>query len=161
VRRQRSRLRFGRRQWARLLVELRRRGEGRRESGAFLLADAKRLGRVRKIVYLDDLDPECLTGSISLRGFAYSKLWALCRDGGLRVVGDIHTHPGLAVGQSPVDQENPMIGRAGHLALIAPSFAQGKIGPRNLGVHEFLGNGRWQSSFGREADKLVYVGWLP
>ncbi len=62
-----------------MISELARRGQGRRESGAFLLAD--RDGpptTVTRVVYLDDLDPNCLTGGISFDGLAYSKLWDIC-----------------------------------------------------------------------------------
>jgi hypothetical protein len=57
-----------RRTWRRMCGELRRRGEERRESGAFLLAPADETsgrgtrGTVTAVVYYDDLDAHCLTG---------------------------------------------------------------------------------------------------
>jgi hypothetical protein len=156
----RRRLRFRRGLWANLRAELFRRGGGERESGAFLLASASDPRRVRELVFLDDLDPHCLTGGISLSGSAYGKLWDFCEQRQLRVVADIHTHPGESVRQSAIDKDNPMVAMPGHLALIMPSFAAGRVRPGQLGVHEYLGNGRWKSSYGRAAKQLVQVGWL-
>ena len=69
-------LRMRRSDWETMIIELRRRGHGRRESGAFLLADRDGAPTtVTRVVYLDDLDPNCLTGGISFDGLAYSKLW--------------------------------------------------------------------------------------
>ena len=72
--------------------------------------------------YFDDLDPECLVGNIHIRASGFSKLWDLCDVEGLRVVADIHTHPGTSVAQSSIDRANPMIAREGHLALIVPAL---------------------------------------
>ena len=52
-----------------MIAELGRRGNGRRESGAFLLCDRAGDQRtVTRVVYLDDLDPDCLTGGIEFNG---------------------------------------------------------------------------------------------
>ncbi|MEK6251646.1 MAG: hypothetical protein AABM43_06850 [Actinomycetota bacterium] len=145
-----------------MIEELGRRGEGRREAGAFLLAPRKgERRRVSRIVYLDDLDPHCLVGSIHLNGDAYSALWSLCDRDQLRVIADIHTHPGKGVRQSAIDMDNPMVARRGHLALIAPDLATRPISPRELGVHEYLAEDGWSSRFGRKARRLVYVGRHP
>jgi hypothetical protein len=40
------------------------------------------------------------------------------------------------------DQANPVMPRAGHLALILPNFARGKPQPGSIGMYEFLG--KWQ-----------------
>jgi proteasome lid subunit RPN8/RPN11 len=157
--RRRSRLRIRRELWDELIAELARRGLGRRESGAFLLAaaDGDRR-RVVRCVYFDDLDPTCLNGAISLRGAAYGKLWALCRSERLTVVADVHTHPGRCVGQSPTDRSNPMIATAGHLALIVADFAQGSADARDVGVHHYHGDHNWTSLFSRAAQKALYIG---
>lgn len=143
--------------WHSLLSQLRDRGDGRRESGAFLLAE-RNSRRVTTIVYLDDLDPDCLTGGISFNGIHYDKLWRLCSERGLAVIADVHTHPRAWVGQSPTDRENPMIAKPGHVALIVPSFAQGSLSPAGIGVHRYLGDAGWSSAYGRDAERLVYVG---
>src|SRR4051812_19069678 len=118
-------LRIRRPDWDAMIAELARRGEGRRESGAFLLGDRNGEPRtITRVVYLDDLDPNCLTGAIEFDGLAYSKLWDICDAEGRRVVGDVHTHPGPSVRQSGTDATNPMIAQAGHVAVIVPHFAQ-------------------------------------
>jgi hypothetical protein len=142
-----------------MIDELHRRGEERRESGGFLLGRRDGDSRlVTRVVYLDDIDPECLVGSIHLHGEAYGKLWDICDEAGLRVLGDIHTHPGDWVGQSPTDQENPMVARNGHIALIAPNFGSGDIKATHVGVHQYRGDDGWRTHFGREARRLLYVG---
>lgn len=161
-RRRQARLRFSRETWGEMIAELGHRGSGAKESGAFLLARRGGDGRtIAAVVYYDDLDPHCLTGGITLHGHAYRALTAVCDDGGLRVVGDAHTHPSSWVGQSETDRENPMVARSGHLALIIPHFAQGSIRNQEVGVHEYLGTEGWQSWLGREAARLVYVGRWP
>ena len=55
----------------------------------FLLAERENGRSVSKVVYLDDLDPESLVGSIHVHGSAYGKLWSLCDRESLRVVGDV------------------------------------------------------------------------
>jgi proteasome lid subunit RPN8/RPN11 len=142
-----------------MIGELGRRGEGRRETGAFLLAPRSgNASLVAQVVYLDDLDPNCLVGSIHLHGEAYSKLWSLCDREGMRVVGDIHTHPGTNVGQSRIDAANPMVARRGHLALIAPDLASRFVATAEIGVHEYRGDDGWESYFGRDAKRVIYVG---
>ena len=145
--------------WQELLDELAARGGGVRESGAFLLADtAGDRRRVARLVYLDDLDPDSLQGSISFRGTAYGALWRICRRERLTVVADIHTHPGPVVAQSTIDRANPMIATAGHVALIVPEYAQRRVEARDVGVHVYRGEHQWTSSFGRDAARLLYIG---
>jgi proteasome lid subunit RPN8/RPN11 len=154
-----ARLRFTNALWDAMLAELGRRGRGTRESGAFLLA--ARDGDLRTIdcvVYLDDLDPNCLTGAIAFDGAHYGKLWDICDQRDLKVVADVHTHPGPAVAQSGIDKDNPMIARVGHIAIIVPELATRPVSPHEIGVHEYLGDDGWRSSFGEDAADLVYVG---
>jgi hypothetical protein len=144
--------------WHELLGELEARGNGRRESGAFLLAAASpRNTLVSDIVYFDDLDPDCLVGAIHIRQRAFGKLWEICAERKLRVIGDIHTHPGSGIGQSLVDRDHPMIATRGHVGVIAPNFAQGVITPNDVGVHLYLGSEGWQSYFGADAEQRLRV----
>lgn len=155
----RSRLRFTSRTWAELTHELSVRGRGSRESGAFLLAPKNGDGRtVTWIVYLDDLDPDCLVGGIHFDGMAYRRLREVAIEREARVVADVHTHPGEWVEQSHTDQDNPMVARAGHIALIIPNFSAPPIKVHQVGVHEYLGDRGWRSWFGCDARKLLYVG---
>lgn len=154
-------VRLRRKQWRNLIKELGRRGEGHRESGAFLLAPRSKKSRVTRVEYYDDLDPRCLTGNIHFPGPAFSKLWDICENEGLVVVADVHTHPGASVHQSTIDAENPMVARAGHIALIVPYLATRSVRPRQVGVHQYAGDDGWKSWCGREAAARIGVTRCP
>ena len=145
--------------WRALLKELRRRGRNRTESGAFLLGrTSEDRRRIEAVAYYDDLDPDSLrTGIVVFDGRGYGPLWALCRDKGLTVVADVHTHGGLAR-QSGLDRDNPMIATAGHVAIIVPAFAQGHIRVADLGIYEYEGSHRWRDISGQRAADYFYVG---
>ncbi len=151
--------------WRDGLAEFRRRGRGERESGAFLLGRlAKARGRERRHVtrfaYYDDLDPHCLdTGIVVFDGVGYGPLWALCRETGLTVVADVHTHPGMAR-QSDADRRHPMIAKAGHVAVIVPDFAHGDPRGERLGVYEYDGAHRWRDYSGAAAHRFFHIGAL-
>jgi hypothetical protein len=147
--------------WRNGLRELGRRGEGRHESGAFLLGRKRGArGSVEKFVFYDDLDPHCLdTGIVVFDGAGFGPLWAICRATGLRVLADAHTHGGGSPArQSPVDRENPMVALAGHVAFIVPGFAQRPVRPAEMGVYEYLGEHRWREHCGAKAGRFFYVG---
>ena len=145
--------------WHEGLTELKQRGKGRRESGAFLLGRKKGNKRtVSNIVYYDDLDPHCLdSGIVILDGSAYAGLWKICRETRFEVLADVHTHPGSPY-QSGTDRDNPMIGVIGHIAIIVPNLAQRMVPSHELGVYEYLGNHRWQAYIGRDASRFFYIG---
>ena len=147
--------------FAALISELARRGNGERETGAFLLARAGHVPDrgarhlVTAVAYYDDLDPGSLTGGITFSADGYTALAALCRRDGLRVVGDIHTHPGSMIMQSAIDTAHPMTAVAGHIALIAPHYAGDVIGPADLGAHILKDGGKWTSFYARDAARIV------
>lgn len=133
--------------WAMLVLGLRRRGEDRRESGAFLLGHWNgSVGRVKRVAYYDDLDPRAYQGGIIVfHGEGLAALWKICRESRLEVVADCHTHGNAGTAQSVTDQRNPMLPEVGHMALIFPYFAH--LPPwsmRGVGVHEYLGSYRWR-----------------
>lgn len=143
--------------WEAMIIELRDRGRGHIESGAFLLANRPGDPRlVTRVIYYDDLDPNCLVGGIHFHGLAYGELWALCRSDGLAVVGDVHTHPTSWVHQSDIDKGSPMVAQKGHVALIVPHFAQQSTDPSQVGVHLFDGQ-RWTTWTGRDAATRLFV----
>jgi proteasome lid subunit RPN8/RPN11 len=152
-------LRCSRALWLSTLRELDRRGARRHEAGAFLLGreiDGRRV--VVDTVYYDELDPHAYdSGVCILEGESFAKLWALCREHKLTVVADVHTHGGLAI-QSEADQTNPMIARAGHVAIIVPDFASGPGRMGKLGVYEYCGNHHWIDYSGKQARRYLYVG---
>jgi hypothetical protein len=131
--------------WHRLCRRLRERGKQKsRESGAFLMGRV--VGGRRRIVdfvLYDDLDAHSLdSGIVRFDGRYFSDLWALCKAQDLVVVADIHVHPGGA-GQSKSDRTNPMISRAGHIALILPQFAAPPLRRRQIGIYRYLGAKEW------------------
>lgn len=155
-------LRCSERIWSQGLAELRNRGEGRRESGAFMLGDlamiaGRKRRNVRRFVFYDDLDPHCLeTGIVVFDGSGFGPLWTLCRETGLIVVADVHTHPGIAR-QSDADRRHPMIAKAGHVAVIVPDYANGQARGEQLGVYEYEGSHRWHDHSGPTADKFFVL----
>jgi hypothetical protein len=159
-RHRRALLRVDAARWQTLLAELGRRGHGRGESGAFLLAaKTARRPRVTEVIYYDDLDPHCLDGGdISLAGFAYSELWDICAAKHLRLIGDVHTHPTDNVKQSPTDRDHPMHAQSGHVALILPDFVTHTVGADAVGVHQYLGEEGWRSHTGSDARRNLYIG---
>jgi proteasome lid subunit RPN8/RPN11 len=132
--------------WWWLVRELRRRGGGLRESGAFLLGHHRRgLGIVTAFVFYDDIDPNALSrGHVHLAGEALNKVWDRCAATELEVLADVHTHPGGS-GQSESDQAYPMIAIKGHTALIVPDFARSMLNLRGVGVYRHLGARKWIS----------------
>ena len=155
----RPRIEIGLDLWQETVQELGRRSlGGKREAGVFLLARAgKGVPIVVRSAYFDDLDPECLVGNIHIRASGFSKLWDLCDVESLRVVADIHTHPGTSVAQSSIDQANPMIAREGHLALIVPHYGTRPVQASEVGVHEYRGDRGWASWFGSRAELVLRI----
>ena len=149
--------------WHAGVAELRRRGGGRRESGAFLLGDRVVRGgverrRVRQLVYFDDLDPHCLdTGIVVFDGAGFGLLWQICRNTGFEVVADVHTHPCMAR-QSDADRRHPMVAMAGHFAIIVPNFATRVPASDELGLYEYAGAHQWHDHSGPAARRIFYTG---
>jgi hypothetical protein len=84
-------------------------------------------------VFYDDVDPKALdTGIVTIRQTALPRLWEICRARGFGVVADVHVHP-RGYGQSESDRANPVMPRAGHLALILPNFARERPRPGTIG----------------------------
>lgn len=154
---------LSRRRFRQLLNELRRRGDNQRESGAFLLT--RRNGKpvaggyeVTEVYYYDDLDPGSLTGGITMHASGLSLMNQRCRANGLRVIGDIHTHPAMHVHQSTIDSNHPMIALPDHIALIAPNYATGAILPADLGAHRLRrGGGGWDAAYGADVGRMLHI----
>jgi hypothetical protein len=145
--------------WHEIVGDLYRRGENRHEAGVFLLGTVRDGRReVTAAVYYDELDPGAYaTGVCVLHGDAFAKLWALCRERKLTVVGDAHTHAGPGQ-QSDSDRTNPMVARAGHIAIIVPDFARWPIRRHRLGVYEYRGQHEWTDRSSR-APCFFYTGF--
>jgi proteasome lid subunit RPN8/RPN11 len=149
-------LQIPRMRWLNLIGELDRRSERIRESGAFLLAPSGSI-RSGRFAYYDDLAPGCLEkGYIRFPGEGYVALTRICLQARLRVVADVHTHPGPWTGQSGSDIAHPMMARAGHLALIVPNYARGnRFSLCGVGAYEYRGDQRW-----RDCRAEVQLVWL-
>ncbi len=131
--------------WRRLLLQLRQRGSGERESGAFLMGKPGSARVVRFICY-DDLDEAALeTGIITFHAVGFVRLWGICEREKLMVFADVHTHPSAWTEQSWSDRTHPMVALAGHVAVILPHFAQRtRSSLKRAGVYEYLGNHEWK-----------------
>lgn len=147
-------LKIKQRVWKKLIKELNQRGQSRRETGAFLLGN--KLGNtVTTFICYNDLDPQAFdSGIIIFNGDGYIPLWEYCTKNNVKVLADVHTHPGEWIEQSSSDMKHPMIAQKGHLALIVPAFAtkEGQL-LDGVGIHEFLGAGQWRSWKGK--DKII------
>jgi proteasome lid subunit RPN8/RPN11 len=133
--------------WRQLLVDLQRRGRnGKRESGAFLLgSQSAGCARINQFVLYDDLDPKCLdTGMVRFDGHYFGKLWDICKQRGISVVADVHTHP-EGSWQSDSDRAHPMISASGHIALIVPHFAAPPVDRSQIGIYRYEGSKRWSA----------------
>jgi len=129
------------------------------ESGAFLLG-YRRAGRTRitRFILYDDLDPHCLdTGIVRFDGRFFGPLWERCKQHGLSVVADVHVHPGSSA-QSDSDRTNPMISRAGHIALIVPYFAAQSVKLSDIGVYLYEGAKRWHTVPPADRAAYLYIG---
>lgn len=151
-----KRLEFSHGVWPALMKDLRQRGGGRRESGAFLLGHVDETSKVvLEWLPYDELDPKSLSYAyVRLESSAFSRLWAICFNRKLEVVADVHTHP-MGPRQSLSDRSNPMISTVGHMALIVPRFAGGNVAPSDLSVNVYLGGRRWASYFDENAASLI------
>jgi proteasome lid subunit RPN8/RPN11 len=147
--------------WAGVISQLRRRGAARRESGAFLLGVPGDNPKACDCLYYDDLDPHALeSGAVNFHAEGYARLWQACRERGVDVLVDIHTHPGADVRQSPIDQRHPMVPTVGHTALIVPHLARTtKWSLEAVGVYEYLGNFRWKAHTVKVSPRRVVLCW--
>lgn len=146
--------------WRAGVAELRRRADGQRESGAFLLGTKGNVRRIEEFCFYDDIDPNALRSDmVIINGRRLGDLWTHCRKTGRSVVADVHVHPG-GFGQSNSDRANPIIAEIGHMAMILPHFAERETKPGRIGVYEYLGSRRWRDrSFERPCP--LHVGWWP
>lgn len=148
--------------WHRGVDELRRRtNNSTRESGAFLLGRKEGAQRwIEEFVYYDDIDPHALdSGIVNIDGRRLGALWKHCRTVKREVVADVHLHP-FGYGQSPSDQENPIMAEVGHMAFIIPYYAQRATGPSGIGVFRYKGGFRWDD-LSRSRLPLLHLGWWP
>jgi hypothetical protein len=128
-----------------MVTQLQRRGQGVRESGAFMLGDISG-NKIKHFILYDDLDPDALSsGIVSFHGAGFVSLWNFCTQNKMQVLADVHTHGDNWTGQSETDRTNPMIELPGHIALILPHFAaRSKWSLKGVGIYEYLGDHQWE-----------------
>jgi proteasome lid subunit RPN8/RPN11 len=133
--------------WACLLADLKRKGAGRGESGAFLLGrEGAAPQRVSSYICYDDIDPRAQQhGAIAFHAEGYAALWQHCKEKAVQVLADVHTHPGPDVRQSSIDQRHPMLPIVGHTAMIVPNFGRSAWWSlKDVGVYEHVGAFKWR-----------------
>ena len=142
--------------WSALIQHLRHQGAGIRESGGFLLGHKTDSGRiVTSVLPYERLQANALHNDyVELTATSFAKLWSFCRQEGLSVVADVHTHR-LGASQSRSDRTNPMVALAGHIAFIVPRFAQGNVRLQDLGMYVYQGDHRWITYSGSDVARLV------
>ncbi len=142
--------------WTQLIKELCLRGEGERETGAFLLGKNDS-NIITQFICYNDLDSEAFdSGIIIFKSDGYIPLWKYCNENSLKVLADVHTHPGRWTGQSSPDKQHPMISQRGHVALIVPCYAtRPQTSIRGVGVYEYLGDKIWKTI--RNKSKTIQI----
>lgn len=143
--------------WDSLIATLRNRGDGCRESAAFLLG-YRHSGYRECVDFIphDDLDPHCLRwGAIHFDGVHYHKLWEICKARKCDVIADIHTHPYREF-ISDIDRQNPAIGKIGHISLIVPYYAMRRTDPGAIGIYQSLGERTGEPFIPRSGKNLSY-----
>lgn len=141
-----------------MTADLRHRGGGIRESGAFLLGRISGGTRyVEAWIPYDELDPDAFArGYVRVSTAAFTRLWQACSELNLTVVGDVHTHP-RGPGQSRSDKANPMISLVGHIALIIPHYAIEIVSAGDVSVNVYQGSKKWDCFIGREAQHRLRI----
>jgi proteasome lid subunit RPN8/RPN11 len=148
--------------WRRVILDLRRRGAGRRESGCFLLGVSRgATGTTKEYVCYDDLDPNAYQGGgIAFHAAGCAALWTHCRERHLEILADVHTHGGTDTCQSDIDRRNPMIPLVGHTALIVPLFAHTRWWLLDgVGVYAYLGHFKWRTFGADRSQRIALALW--
>jgi hypothetical protein len=146
--------------WRHIVREIERRGDHMTEAGAFLLGrEVAGHRQIEDAIFYDELDPNAYSsGACILHGDAFGKLWAVCRARKQTVLADVHSHPRLGF-QSYEDRTNPMVARAGHIALILPDFGRWPIDRRRFGIYEYRGSHEWADRRPTVAPGFFYTGY--
>lgn len=130
---------IGERLLERSLTILRACGAGRRECMLFWLAPGDEPSRIVDVAHLPHTASR---GSCDIDGDALNSLWRRLAANDLRIVVQVHTHPGLAY-HSPTDDQFPVIPRAGLLSLVLPDFAKAPFDPATSFLVRLDHDGRW------------------
>ncbi|KWT98603.1 hypothetical protein APY03_0291 [Variovorax sp. WDL1] len=129
-----------------------------RESGAFLLGKKEPSRRViTHFLPYEQLQPDALHDDyVALNAASFAALWELCARLDVSVVADVHTHR-FGAGQSLSDRTNPMVALSGHIALIVPQFAQGRVRIVDVNMYVYQGSHRWTTFKGSDVQARLRV----
>ncbi len=121
------------------LTTLRLCGEGSRECMLFWLAACDGCEQVVEVAHL----PHAAThGSCEIDGRALNGLWRRLATEDLRIVAQVHTHPGAAF-HSRTDDQFPVLPRVGLLSLVVPNFALTEFDPSECFLGRLEADGSW------------------
>ena len=145
--------------WTETWLGLRSRGRGEVESAAIWAGKREAATETAEAVYfLDDL-----AGHVQDSGYhrvpeeALAELFGRLQRDKRVIVADVHTHPSEWVGLSGLDKRNPIEFRKGLYALVLPSYAMPKPSLNPVGMHEYLGNGKWRTLSKRAKKKTLLI----
>lgn len=129
--------------WLSLIIGLRKRAQGTRESGGFLLTYPNS-SVINEIAFYDQFDKKVSeTGIIQFKGAV--KLYKYLALNKKIIAMDIHTHPTKDTRQSISDKKHPMVRIPGHIAMIAPKFASDyTMMPKDCSIYEYCGGYEWK-----------------
>lgn len=101
-------------------------------------------GEVTHVYFLNDL-PNVEAHRLSHRvpRESLNKVLRVLSNDGCMIIADVHTHPSDWVDLSPVDRDNPTEFRVGFVSVVIPDLALGSPTPGTVGVHVYMGDGRW------------------
>jgi hypothetical protein len=77
-------------------------------------------------------------------------------DNGLRLVAQLHSHPGAAY-HSDTDDALPIVATVGALSLVIPNFAREVFDLKRCATYRFLPNGGWTIVSTTEASLIISV----
>jgi len=145
--------------WKETIYGLRVRGEEKNESACIWAGQRSPVqNEVQEVIFLDDI-AGVMGRELFHRvpTFAIDKLFSTLREKGLSIIADIHTHPENWVGLSWIDMEHPLEYRVGFLMIVLPYYASTEIQLKDIGVHEYQGNGKWRELHVAEIRRRIII----
>lgn len=146
--------------WLETWEGLRLRGEGLREAACVWGGTREAtVDRATSVTFLDDL-PGVRAGARyhRLTRVTIAALFEVLTRNGDMIVADIHTHPERWTGLSRTDAASPIEFRPGLPAMVIPHFATVAPTLAGLGLHEYIGDGRWRELDPGEVRSVMRIG---
>lgn len=146
--------------WLETWQGLLKRGEGTREAACIWGGKrATTVDTASSVTFLDDL-PGVRAGARyhQMTRATIGALFEILRRNGDMIVADIHTHPGPWTGLSRTDAASPIEFRPGLPAMVIPHYANATPSLSELGLHEYVGDGRWHQLAPDEVRSVMRIG---